>query len=216
MTTGKSDIQARGLRIRYIREKLLELSREDFCVNFAYTPQSLKAWELSWGGGLNEDRAKDLVAHLKKLGIYSTASWLMHGIGDQPAPMTNECFVSQEDDEHIAKELLVFRELSNTIDTIIDDDSMAPFLLMGDYVAGVVVSNPLLAVDNICIITDNNEKVYVRMLKKGSKENFYHLETFNKTPSVAKEIKNIPIKSAAPILWIRKRKRHTPTHLDPW
>ncbi len=216
MIIDKSAIQERGTRVRYIREKLLELSREDFCVNFSFTPQSLKAWELNWGGGLNEDRAKDLVCHLKKLGIYTTASWLMHGIGDQPAPMTNECFVSEEDDDHIAKELLVFRELDNTIDTIIDDDSMAPFLLSGDYVAGILMSNSSLAIDQPCIITDNSGKLYVRILRKGDKENFYHLETFNKKSGATKDIKNIPIKSSAPILWIRKRKRHTPTHLDPW
>lgn len=216
MTTDKSAIQERGLRVRYIREKLLEISREDFCINFSFTPQSLKAWELSWGGGLNEDRAKDLAAHLKKLGIYTTASWLMHGIGDQPAPMTNECFVSEEDDEHIAKELLVFRELSNTVDTIIDDDSMAPFLLSGDYVAGILMSNPSLAINQPCIITDNSGKVTVRILRKGDKGNFYHLEIYNKKSGTTKDIKNIPIKSAAPILWIRKRKRHTPSHLDPW
>lgn len=212
----KSAIQERGLRVRYIREKLLELSREDFCANFSFTSQSLKAWELNWGGGLNEDRAKDLACHLKKLGIYTTASWLMHGIGDQPAPMTNESFVSEEDDEHIAKELLLFREQANTVDTIIDDDSMAPFLLSGDYVAGILMSNLSLAIDQPCIVTDNHGKMVVRILRKGDKENFYHLEAINKKSGVAKDIKNIPIKSAAPILWIRKRKRHMLTHLDPW
>ncbi len=216
MIKNKSVIQERGQRVRYIREKLLELSREDFCINFPLSPQSLKAWELSWGGGLNEDRAKDLAAHLKKLGIYTTASWLMHGIGHPPSPLTSDSYVSEEEDEHIAKELLLFRELPNAVDTIIDDDSMAPFLYTGDYVAGILVSNPMLAIDQQCIITDNSDKIYVRILKKGDKENFYHLEIFNKESGFTKEIKNMPVKSAAPILWIRKRKRHTPSHLDLW
>ncbi len=216
MTKDNSVIQERGQRVRYIREKLLELSREDFCKNFSLTPQSLKAWELGWGGGLNEARAKDLACHLKKLGIYTTASWLMHGIGNSPKPLTNHNYISEEEDEHIAKELLLFRELSNAVDTIIDDDSMTPFLFSGDYVAGILVSSPTLALDQLCIITDNNNKTYARILKKGDKENFYHLEIFNKKSSLTKKTKNISIKSAAPILWIRKRKRHTPSHLDPW
>lgn len=216
MIKDKSEIEERGKRVQFIRKELLGLSRSDFCKNFSLSPQSLKAWELSWGGGLNEDRARDLTCHLKKLGIHTTVPWLMHGIGNPPSPLTNEMYVSEEEEEHIAKELLLFRELSDTVDTIMDDDSMAPLLYAGDYVGGILVSDPKLAINQMCIITDSNGTTFVRTLKTGDKEKFYHLESFNKENGVFKVIKNTPVKAVAPILWIRRRKRHKPSHLDPW
>lgn len=216
MIKDKSEIEERGKRVQFIRKELLGLSRSDFCKNFSLSPQSLKAWELSWGGGLNEDRARDLTCHLKKLGIHTTVPWLMHGIGNPPSPLTNEVYISEEEEEHIAKELLLFRELSGAVDTIIDDDCMAPLLYAGDYIGGVIVSEPKLAIDQICIVTDSNGKTFVRTLKAGDKINFYHLQSFNEDNRSSVEIRNIPIKTAAPVLWIRRRKRHKPSHLDPW
>lgn len=211
-----SVIKKRGQRVLFIRKNLLELSRADFCKNFKLTPQSLKIWELGWGGGLREARAEDLVNHIRTLGISTTVAWIMHGIGPLPTPLSQDTDIVLEEDEHIAKELLVFRELENTVDIIIDDDNMAPLLQTGDYVGGVLISDPKLALDQICIITDSRDKVLVRVLKQGDKENFYNLECINKNGAFITEIKNMPIKKAAPVLWIRKRKRHKPTHQKPW
>ena len=140
----------------------------------------------------------------------------MHGIGNLPKPLNKQVYISEEEEEHIAKELLVFRELSNTVDIIMGDDSMAPLLFSGDYIGGVLVSEPKLAIDQMSIITDTSGHTFVRILRPGDKENFYHLESFNNEEPSSSEARNITIKTAAPVLWIRRRKRHKPGHLDPW
>ena len=53
-----SSSEARGRRIRFIREHLLSLTREEFCRESNITAQSLKGWELAWGGGLSQQGAE--------------------------------------------------------------------------------------------------------------------------------------------------------------
>lgn len=205
--TAQNNIKQRGQRILELRKKLLGVSRADFCKGFKWSAQSLKAWELSWGGGLSEDRAKDLVKHLReKYDIHTTASWLMHGIGMPPRAVTAGFEISAEEEEHIAKELLMFRELSGSVDAIMQDDGMIPAFYPGDFVGGILTSSYEVAIDKECIITDASGQTYIRTLKKGDKKNFYHLVCCNTSTSLPKEIKNISIQSVAPIVWIRRRK----------
>lgn len=202
---NQNDAQKRGQRVRYLREKLLGLSRAEFCNDFDWSPQSLKAWELSWGGGLSEERAKDLTQHLKKYDIYASVPWIMHGIGRPPIAITDELNICEEEEAHIAKELLLFKEIPNTVDTIIEDNTMTPLLHPGDYVGGITTSNRELALNKPCIIVDTTGQIHVRILQKGDKKNFYHLVCFNTDKNSKKTTKNIPIQSVAPIVWIRKR-----------
>ena len=201
----KSEAQKRGERVRYLREQLLGLSRAGFCKDFDWSPQSLKAWELNWGGGLSKDRAKDLAQHLKKFDIYTTVSWLMHGIGIPPTALTKDFDISEEEEEHIAKELLLFREVTGAVDAIVEDDAMTPIFYPGDYVGGIIVKNPLSALDKQCIVTDAGGHVHIRTLRKGDKENFYHLACSNQNTNLTKEIRNISLKTIAPIVWVRRR-----------
>lgn len=203
---SETSVQKRGQRVRYIREKLLRLSRAEFCKGFEWSPQSLKTWELGWGGGLGEERAKDLVKHLKTFDIYTTTPWLMHGIGMAPTALTSDLNISEEEEDHIAKELLVFREIKGAVDAIVGDDSMVPIFYPGDYVGGILTKNAISAINKQCIITDTAGNTYIRTLNKGDKENFYHLTCFNQNTSLMKEIKNAPIQTVAPIVWVRRRK----------
>lgn len=205
--SAQSESIIRGQRILEIRKKLLGISRAKFCKGFEWSTQSLKAWELSWGGGLNEERAKDLAKHLKaKYDIYTTASWLMHGIGMPPRAVTTDFNVSEEEEEHIAKELLLFREIPDAMDTIMIDEGMIPAFYPGDFVGGILTKDISSAIDKECIIIDGSGQTYVRTLKQGDKKNFYHLSCCNEKTTMPKEIKNISIQSVAPIVWIRRRK----------
>ena len=91
--------EERGKRVRYIRDRLLGLSREQFCKNSEMTNHSLKAWELAWGSGLTESGAKKLVLHAKSLGVYTSCAWLMHDIGNTPMLITQDFDIHEDEVE---------------------------------------------------------------------------------------------------------------------
>lgn len=64
-------------------------------------------------------------------------------------------------------ELLLFRELQYSIDTVIKDDGMLPFLYPGNYVGGIIVQNIENAIGKECIIVTDNDEIFVRILKHG-------------------------------------------------
>lgn len=197
--------EARGSRVRYLRERLLGLSREQFCKNSKLTNHSLKAWELAWGGGLTESGAKKLVEHAKRLGIYTSCAWLMHDIGNTPTLITKDLEICEEEIEQIANELLVFRKIPGTIDTMVKDDAMQPFLHPGDYVGGIISKKLDDAIGYNCIVIDSEHNYYIRQLEAGDLKHHYHLKSLNPHPLTAKKkIENIKIELVAPIIWIRK------------
>ncbi|STX88314.1 Uncharacterised protein [Legionella feeleii] len=200
-----SSPEARGKRVRFVREHLLSLTREEFCLNTNITAPSLKGWELAWGGGLSRQGAEKLVNRFRSLNVYCTESWLMHGVGRSAALITKDLDIQAGDENHIAKELLLFREIKDSIDTVIKDDSMLPFLYPGNYVGGIIVNNIENAIGKECIIVTDNNELLVRVLKHGDEPKHYNLVCLNeKTTLVKKEIKNTAIQFAAPIVWIRR------------
>lgn len=200
-----SSPEARGKRIRFIREHLLSLAREEFCQNSNITAPSLKGWELGWGGGLSQQGSLKIVKRAKDLNIHCTETWLMHGIGRNATLITKDLDLLEGDETHIAKELLLFRELERSIDTVIKDDGMLPSLYPGNYVGGIIVNNIENAIGKECIIVADNNEILVRILKYGAEPARYDLVCLNDHATlVKKEIKNTLIKFAAPIIWIRR------------
>lgn len=203
----RSSAEERGKRIQFIRKHLLNYSREQFCTcifDFV-TPQTLKSWELAWGNGLTEKGAKQITQRVKELGIYCSVMWLLHGIGKEPSKITQDVKQSVILEEQIAKEILLFREQGNTIDTIVSDDAMVPLLYPGNYIGGVIVDNIEDAIDKDCIIVDLQDEIYVRILKKEPNLPQYNLLALNPNPLLTKrKLSNISIKFVAPIIFIRK------------
>ena len=80
----------------------------------------------------------------------------MHGVGRNAVQITKETWAIQEGDEsHIAKELLLFRELPNwSIEAIVKDDAMIPILYPGNYIGGIIAKNIENAIGKECIIID--------------------------------------------------------------
>ncbi len=212
VTDSPSSPEARGKRIRFIREHLLSLARDDFCRDSNITAQSLKGWELAWGGGLSSPGAAKVVKRARELNVYCTEPWLMHGIGRSATQITKDLNLEEGDENHIAKELLLFRELEHSIDTVIRDDGMIPFLYPGTYVGGIIVRNIENAIGKNCIIVADNDEIFVRILKHGKEPARYDLICLNEhTIFVKKEIANTAIKYAAPIVWMRKIFRESDT-----
>jgi len=202
---NRTSAEARGMRVRFIRDNLLTLTREKFCEHSNITSQSLKGWELGWGNGLTIKAAEKIVKRAKKLNVYCTYSWLMHGIGREATYLTNDLNLNEHDDDHLAHELLLFKEQHGALVSMVSDDAMAPLLCAGNYVGGITVKNIDIAVGKECILTDDNDDIYIRILKKGDEAGHYNLCCLNQDAAWAnKEIKNISIKIAAPIVFIRK------------
>ena len=200
-----SSAEARGKRIRFIRDHLLSLTRVEFCENIDITLPALKGWELAWGGGLTPQGAEKFVKRAKQLNVYCSEAWLMHGIGREAVYITKDLDIQESDENHIAKELLLFRELENSLDAVCKDDGMIPIIYPHNYVGGVICQNIDNAVGKECILVDDNNDIYIRILKHGDTPGFYNLCCHNPHATLAKqEIKNISIKIAAPIIWIRK------------
>ena len=195
----------RGKRLRFIREHLLFLTREEFCRDCNITAQSLKGWELGWGGGLSQPGAKKVVKRARQLNVYCTESWLLHGVGRSATLITKDLDIQEGDENHIARELLLFRELNHSIDAVIKDDGMIPLVYPGNYVGGIIVKNIENAIGKECIIVTDNDEIFVRILQHGSKPGHYNLLCLNdKTALVKKDIHNTPVKFAAPIVWMRR------------
>ena len=200
-----SGAEARGKRIRFIRDHLLSLTRDEFCENIDITLPALKGWELGWGGGLTAQGAKKIVIRSKQLNVYCSESWLLHGIGREAVYITKDLNIQENEENHVAKELLLFRELDNSIDAISKDDGMIPIIYPHNYVGGIIVKNIDNAIGKECILLDENDDIYIRILKRGDIPGLYNLCCHNQHASlVKKEIKNVSIKLAAPIIWIRK------------
>jgi len=201
---------ARGKRIRYVRDHLLSQTRNEFCQDTDITLPALKGWELGWGGGLTQPGAEKIAKRAKELGVYCSDSWLLYGIGREAIYITKDLDLNESDENHIAKELLLFRELPHSIDALIKDDGMTPFLNPGNYVGGIIVENIEEAIGKECIIIDDADDIFVRILQHGDQQGLYNLCCLNQHAlQVKKEIKNISIKMAAPIIWIRRLHRLT-------
>lgn len=201
-------IQQRGNRIFYIRKKLLKMTRDQFCQGFHYTSQSLKAWELAWGGGISESRAHLLVKHLRSLGVHCTVPWIMHGVGPEPRLLTDQeqhNLVLSEDEDYLADELLFFEQRAGAHTAVVADDSLHPILRVGDYVGGFEIQQPDKAYGQECLVIDYQDHAYIRILQKGDYDQTYHLTSYNLDTTAFQEIRNIKLKHIIPIVWIRRR-----------
>jgi hypothetical protein len=200
-----SSAEARGKRIRFVRDHLLSLTRNEFSQDSDITSAAMKGWELGWGGGLTQQGAEKIVKRAKQLNVYCSDAWLMHGIGREATHITKDVDIQESDENHIAKELLLFSELYNSINAIVKDDGMMPLLFPGNYVAGIICNKIENAIGKECIVIDDNNDTYIRILKQGNNQNLYNLICLNQNPSIVKkEIKNIAVRIAAPIIWIRR------------
>ncbi len=112
------------------------------------------------------------------------------------------------DEEFIAKELKLYYELNpNSMDTVVSDDGMSPMCWSGDYVAGkrYIGEDIKKTIGLPCIVELEIDELMVRMLEQGAEGNRFNLYCINSNTSAKKMIKNIPVKSSAPVLWLRRR-----------
>ncbi len=227
---ANSDSQeVRGLRVRYIRDKILGLSRNKFSKRhkaLEITVSTLQNWEDARYGGLTEKGARKLIEAFACEGIQCSLQWLLFGIGEAPPEardynlivsgisttkssrdFTSETHVSFNDEETIAKELRYFHELhADALDAIVSDDGLSPYFEPGDYVAGIRLVGQEInkAIGLNCIVQTQQGQILVRKLEAGSQPGYYTLICTNPHTNEAQKLLDMKLFSVAPIVWLRK------------
>lgn len=206
--------EARAERVRQLR-KSLHLSRKtlsDKYKKYGITASALQSWEDVRWNGLTEKGAQRLVQAFQDEGAQVTVEWLMFGIGDDPRgiifPSALLPTPSLSEQENIAQELRLFHQLnSDAVDTVVSDDGCAPWLAIGDYVAGKRYFGHDIdkAIGHPSIVQTLSGNVLVRMVNRGNMKEHYTLSCSNPATTAKQAIiENTKLFSAAPILWIRK------------
>ncbi len=202
--------QEQGQRIQELRKRY-GLTREAFAQQ-GIPIATLQNWEKArYPSGLNRKGAKRLVDAYAALGVKVTMEWLLYGIGPAPYPeegsLVNRSAPLSEEAK-ITQELRLFHQLNkDAVDLIVPDNAMEPAFLKGDCVAGRRYFDKEMekAVGLPCIVHTASGQVLLRLLEEGDKPDLYTLAGFN--PQTA-AITNIPLFSAAPVLWMRRKLSH--------
>ncbi len=207
---GSGSIEARGDRVRHIRETLLRFSRREFSKGHAVPAATLQNWESGKYGGLTEKGALKLVNAFQSEGVPCSVEWLLYGIGAEPTRTNLPIFNKNLDlGQVMAQEVGLFRQLHpNSVDAIVSDDSMEPGFYAGDLVAGerYFAEEITKAVGRYCILQLIEGEVLIRELRPGKKKDEFILACINTKAKIkTKVIKANSLFSAAPIVWIRRR-----------
>lgn len=197
-----------GHRIKQARN-MLGLSRKDLEDQFQLSVNTLQAWE-SNKYTLTDKGAKKLNEIFIKLGLLCTEEWLLTGYGHSPTLLEGVSELPSELNEDICilREVETFKAINpNPIVVIISDDGMEPLYCPGDFVGGNVKSNEYIdrLIGENCIIETMQGDVIARKLLKGSKNKLYNLACINITTQQQPLIPDIKIKSAARIVFHRKK-----------
>lgn len=205
----------RGERVRFLREKVLGISSRIDLVRQSeglITLGSLENWELGRHGGLVEKAAPKLVQAALALNVKCSIEWLLWGVGDFPKFFNPNDPQNETEDNDFKDELISLRkEYPNLIDTVVEDDAMAPCFLPGDYVAGEQCFGDKLleAIGKACIIQTKSGESMIRLLKNGNPIKGYMVVCTNpdtKIKPAQLQINDNDMFCAAPIVWMRRKK----------
>ena len=208
-----------GDRLKYIREKLLKLSRADVHKKYGLSPDTLAAWE----NGKIHVSEKGIE---KCINVYSaehlivSRAWVLTGEGLPPnfSFELNRYFESLptkqptdkiDDVILIAKEIDYFRSLtSHSITGLIINEDMLPLYSRGDHVGGRLRYGGEIdsCVGKDCIVKTKDGAVYIRRIAKALQGKRYHLVCLNPASggNVEPVLFNVEIVCAAPIVWHRR------------
>lgn len=215
--------EARGKRLKKLRQKS-DLSRRAIEEKHGISARTWESWEKGGAGGLTEKGAMRVIYAMREEGIYCTKEWLLYGSGLPPqtvdenlqgsfeAGISNKNLampLDTDEETAIRQELLTFRQYNpNAIDARVMDDGMEPQYGIGDYIGGQRRFGEDIAacVNNDCIVETDSDEIYVRRLRAGSKQGLYSLYTVNPNTTVYMPVmQDISLKSAAPIIWHRRK-----------
>lgn len=210
--------KTRGHRVKLLR-RMTNMSRDAVAEKYSFlNANTLKSWEIGREGGVTLNGARRLLQMAKAEGIECSFDWLMYQIGDGPRVVNLGASDNKETKEHnistssekkqIIDELRLFRfHHPNSIDYIVQDESMTPHYLPGDYIAGVAYQEHEFekVIEKICIVQFEDGTKLLRLVKNGSSPNRVNLFSVNlQTQSSQLVLLDQTIVCAAPVLWQRR------------
>jgi hypothetical protein len=198
--------EARAERLKRAR-LMAGLSRKEMGEGeFPIHADTYKGWEIGRFGGLTEKGAQKVIEKLKAHGIHCSVNWLLFGVGVPPFEDYSGVSTSQVDNAfedqgaQISRELSVFKAQKNAIDLYISDDSMSPWYLPGDVVAGIKILSMIRdGVD--CIVQLPSGELLLRKVHHAKTEGSYNLLPHKADAEV---FTDVPLSFIAPVLWWRR------------
>jgi transcriptional regulator with XRE-family HTH domain len=163
----------RGERLKICRT-MLKKTLKELGTAHQISIGSLSNWE-SGASPISEKNVHKILSLLAVEGLVCTKEWLLEGIGEAPYCYTPTSYGESQKDGgfSVTDQMLFFREIEsfkkinpNMLITLVKDDSMLPFLRIGDYVGGYPLSKPhyARAQGNICIVEVDEGEFLVRQL----------------------------------------------------
>ena len=211
----------RAKRLKTLR-KIAGLSRQDLGRDYEVAYGNFQNWENARFRGLSENGAKTILHACKMSGVEANLAWVMYGA--EPGPIVTEKFYTKNnptlaitaiadakedaDVVKIARELLLFQQnfQQKVLALMVQDDGMEPGYLIGEYVAGNILSDEdIFQVVNQDCIVESEGKLWLRQLRAGSKKGLYDLVCNNPRTKTKPIISDVEITRVAPILWVRRR-----------
>lgn len=187
-------------------------------IRAAMVSRRLNMKELSIAAGLGDTAVRDLLegrsvhpkietiaAIAEKLGMTVSELWEGEAASYQRIPVIG-CASAGEAWEPFSDELGEFElrvEGGEPVALEVRGDSMSPVYRDGDMIIGTKRAGPsadnLIGLDCI-VVTENNER-YIKYLMRGQTRGRFNLRSYN---PAHKDIENVRLQWAAPILWIRR------------
>jgi hypothetical protein len=206
-----------GARLKYLRS-ILRLTRAYIEKKYKLPEITLKSWENGMIK-ISKNGIKRCVAVYKNEGLIVDEFWIADGKGLDPTvrlslghyfAIPSEIVnlpIDADDEIAMMRDAQEFRDrYSNGVVMIVSNDEMSPYYKAGDYVGGRVRSNEFESLINKdCIIYLKGGGQYFRRLFKDSLGRF-NLACLNPMGRTAEPIIfNADIKSAAAVIWIRRK-----------
>jgi hypothetical protein len=198
-----------GKRIIFIRN-LAGLTRKEMQEKYNIPIVTIRSWETAIK--IKEKAVSRFMFALQKEGIECRADWIMYGEGTAPClsnvltlKLKNIDILGNGFDEEISKEISELKQkYKKLLFTMVKDNDNYPFLIVGDYVAGIIITDYKQMHNQLCIVEDNFGSVLIRQLIPTKRPNTYHLKTLNFEAEYP-ILYNQSVKQVSKIIWIRKR-----------
>lgn len=151
----------RGNRLKHCRT-MLKKTLKELGTAHQISIGSLSNWE-SGASPISEKNVHKIISLLAAEGLICSKEWLLEGAGELPYVYTSQSHSADQKESplNIKNQFLFFKEIESfknihpdMLIALVRDDSMLPFLRVGDYVGGPILSKNNYAKEqgNICIV----------------------------------------------------------------
>tara|TARA_R110002110_G_scaffold390102_1_gene602959 strand:+ start:27466 stop:28062 length:597 start_codon:yes stop_codon:yes gene_type:complete len=189
--------------------------RKQFEEKYSISANTLRFWENPRGNssGISPKGAQKLISALDKAGVSCAANWILEGAGSPPT-LLNEMETTKEDhdswieDEAILREVDFFRKNNPDSTTlIVSDDSLEPWIKLGDYVGGIHNKKNKIShyYGKICILRTSNYGTLVRKVGKNKNTRQATLFSTNPNSHICPIIHDADINWIAEVIWVRRK-----------